>query len=354
MKFQVERDALLRTVTRVARVVPTRTPSPILMNLLINVDDSVTITATDHVMMVEDAVEGCTILEQGQITAPARLLHQAVAAMQGEITVELKGSKIAVSNENSKVSLNTLSPEDLILLDTEGDFVATIPGDDFVPALSQVMFSASKDDSRPVLAGIYVFAEEGKLTFVSGDGFRVSTRELFCNVGEWNGVVLPSSALRTFLPLFSGDVDIWARGNHVVFVSESTVCVTQIVNAEYPKIVSFLDQSWDTKVETDKDGLLAALRVAILINPSFVSLDIQTDNINISSTGAQTGESNVDIPAEVVGPDLKFVINGEYLAEAVSEIEASRVSMESSSELQIVKLSDNGFQHGLMKMRMPE
>ena len=63
-------------------------------------------------------------------------------------------------------------------------------GDLFAEAVSQVAIAAGKDDSLPVLTGVYVEIEENKLVLAATDRYRLAVREL-----NWDAPRASASAL---------------------------------------------------------------------------------------------------------------------------------------------------------------
>ena len=65
-------------------------------------------------------------------------------------------------------------------------------------AIDQVVFAAATEDSRPVLTGVKIEAEESNVTFAAADGFRlaVHTASLASPVAEPTSFIIPSRTLR--------------------------------------------------------------------------------------------------------------------------------------------------------------
>ena len=64
--------------------------------------------------------------------------------------------------------------------------------ENFVEALSQVLFAASIDETRPILTGVLFIYKEKELILVATDGFRLSQKRISLKgVGETQNVILP-------------------------------------------------------------------------------------------------------------------------------------------------------------------
>ena len=87
-------------------------------------------------------------------------------------------------------------------------------------ALRQVVPAASTDDSRPILTGVLLAAEEGGLRLVATDSYRLAVRDLpgAQVLREGQSVLLPSRALGELTRLLTGASTVELRlGERAVY-----------------------------------------------------------------------------------------------------------------------------------------
>ena len=72
----------------------------------------------------------------------------------------------------------------------------------FADALRQVVAAASNDESRPILTGVLLAAEDDGLRLVATDSYRLAVRDLpgTSVLAEGQQVLVPSTALKELVP----------------------------------------------------------------------------------------------------------------------------------------------------------
>ncbi len=116
MKFTINRDALLKSLTHVQSVVERRNTIPILSNVLLNADDEgVQLTATDMDIAVVEKV-AADVSQKGATTVSAHTIFDIVRKLEDGAQVELGGGaeegQIALRSGRSTLKLATLASED--------------------------------------------------------------------------------------------------------------------------------------------------------------------------------------------------------------------------------------------------
>src|SRR5256714_5769262 len=171
---------------------------------------------------LEAQVEG-----EGAVVVPGRLLVELVRLLpDSEVTFEHRAeeSVLRVTSGPSDATLHTYAAEDfprLPDLDAVGTF--TVERQSLLDTVSRVARSASRDESRPVLTGILVRFEAGKIVMAATDSYRLSVKEtdLAGDVPELEAII-PARALAELARIAqSGEsVELGVHENQVVFAAD--------------------------------------------------------------------------------------------------------------------------------------
>src|SRR6266545_4606961 len=165
IKAVCQRDDLAQRLGIVARAVSTR--------------GSVHLAATDMELSLRSSVEA-RVDGEGAVVVPGRLLVDLVRLLpESEVTIEHRAeeSVVHIVCGPSTSTLHTYAAEDfprLPDLDAVGTF--TVDRVSLLDTVSRVARSASRDESRPVLTGILVRFEAGKLVMAATDSYRLSVK----------------------------------------------------------------------------------------------------------------------------------------------------------------------------------
>ena len=198
MKISVMQEHLQKGLAQVSRAVATKTSLPVLSNILLATDrGQLKLAATNLEVGITCWVD-CAIEEEGQVTVPARLLTDFVGNLPNDaVRLELDRRTLAltVRAPRSKATIKGIDAEDFPAIPTvEGEPTTTMAPDLLREMISQVVFAAAKDESRPVLAGVHLRFDGDRLTMSAADGFRMAVRSESDSFGP------PRLALTTATP----------------------------------------------------------------------------------------------------------------------------------------------------------
>src|SRR5919204_1471138 len=173
MKLVCGRDELSQKLALVARAVSTRASVQILAGVLLRAEGGrLHLAATDMELSLRSTLDA-QVGGDGAVVVPGRLLVDLVRLLpDNEVTIEHRGDEnvVRITSGPSSSTLHTYAAEDfprLPDLDTVGTF--TVDRESLLETVSRVARSASRDESRPVLTGILVRFEAGKLVMAATD-----------------------------------------------------------------------------------------------------------------------------------------------------------------------------------------
>ena len=191
MRFIVERDALADGVMWVSRSLSARPIMPVLLGVLIKADKQGVHLSGYDLETSGKAEVAADVKEEGTVLVSGKLLSDIARALPNKpVTFSLEGNRVSVISGSAKFALPTLSVSDYPNLPELPSETGRLSGDLFAEAVGQVAVAAGKDDSLPVLTGVYVEIEENKLILAATDRYRLAVREL-----NWDAPRASASAL---------------------------------------------------------------------------------------------------------------------------------------------------------------
>src|SRR3954471_8073329 len=199
VKFRCERDTLVEALSSAGRAVASRGGAlPVLSGVRLEVaGDELHLAGTDLdlTIQVTATVAGSG---DGVAVAPARLAADIVRALEpGAVTVEADEDEVRISSGRSQFAVRMLPAAEFPRLTAPSGEAVTLPVEGFAEALRQVVRAASNEDSRPILTGVLMAAEQGGLRLVATDSYRLAMRDLpgTAVLREGQRVLVPSRAL---------------------------------------------------------------------------------------------------------------------------------------------------------------
>src|SRR5918912_4507939 len=227
IRLSCTQEELAQKLAIVSRGVSTRASVQILSGVLLRAEAGrLHLAATDMELSLRSSLEA-QVDGDGAVVVPGRLLVDLVRLLpDSEVTIEHRAdeSVVRVTSGPSSSTLHTYAAEDfprLPDLDTVGTF--TVDRESLLSTVSRVARSASRDESRPVLTGVLVRFEGGKLVMAATDSYRLSVKEteLEAATPELEAIV-PARALTELARVAQNahEIRLGIHENHVVFATE--------------------------------------------------------------------------------------------------------------------------------------
>ena len=376
MKFRCERDALLDALNVAVRAAAGASSSRAALTgaHLDLAGGTLVVTGSDLDLTLSVTTEVAGESDGAAVT-PARLLTDVVRAVPAgavEFSVTDDGEASIVAG-SSEFSIRLIPEEDypqLAFKDEsadEGAAVAfspavTFEGPEFREALSQVVKSASSDDSRPILTGVLMAAEdEGQLRLVSTDSYRLSVRDLEGSsiLGEHQRVLVPSRALGELQRLIadSGEVALKLAEHYAQFVVGAVQLTTRLIPGDFPNYQGLIPSDHPNCLTTNREQLLEVVRrVRLLAQDSTpVRLVMSAENLEVIAITHDVGKANESMNAQYEGEDLTVAFNPGYLIDGIEAVTGDEVTLHTADAVKpalLRSVGDESFLYLLMPVRV--
>jgi DNA polymerase-3 subunit beta len=333
-------DKFKTALSGVERIVSSRSTLPILNNVLIKADKTgVEVVATDLEIGVKFFLGG-KVDQEGSITVPGKTLINLVNNLHGDtINLTSKHNILEVVCGETKADINGVPADDYPEIpQVENGKQVKFKGVELDGILAAVDFAASRDESRPVLTGVYFVSKDGKLSVAATDSYRLAEIVLDSNLGEEFSVVIPNRTLQEVRRIIGGseEVELRVGENQVMFGFANASLVSRIIEGEYPPYKQIIPASHTLSAEFDIQEMADALKTASIFSlegSNSVKLNIQSSGeIEITSESSQLGNFVAKIPAVVSGEPSEITFNARYVLDGLNSFDTVKCVMESGGK----------------------
>jgi len=366
MKISVARDELVAKLGIVGRAVSTRGTVQVLSGILLAVDgDVLTLAATDMELSLRTTLDA-RVEGEGAVVIPGKpLVELARLLPESDVTIEYRPEEGTVQIVSGSYSsrLHVFNAEDFPRLPAVDAQLHSIDREALLETVDRVVRSASRDESRPVLTGILVRFEAGKLVMVATDSYRLSVKET--ELGETAPeleAIIPARALTELSRLAGGDtVELGVHENHVVFGTGSgdgadAWLTTRRIDGQFPNYKQLLPESFEIELTLPKAELADVVRRAsvLALRNSPLRLRLAEGELTVSAQTQDVGETRETMPAAYSGEEFVIGFNAEFLRDGVESIAGEDVQLKLINPLRPAILEDAGgdFTYLIMPIRL--
>lgn len=343
MKFRCEHDVLVEALSTAGRAVAGRSGAlPVLGGVRLSTSgDTLLVTGTDLdlTITVETAVNGSA---DGIAVAPGRLITDIVRALEpGAVAVDADDEEIRIASGRSHFSVRTHPAGDFPRLPVPTGETVTLPVAGLTEALRQVTRAASNEDSRPILTGVLMAAEEGGLRLVATDSYRLAVRDLR-GVGvlaEGQRVLVPSRALNELMRLLGStgtEVTLRLGPHDATFTIGAVALTTRLIEGEFPNYRQLIPSAYPNRLRVGREPLIEGVRrVKLLARDATtpVRIALRPTGIELTVITADWGTATEDVDAKYEGAEMTVAFNPSYLIDGVEAIAGDEVTLDTLDAL---------------------
>jgi len=316
---------------------------PILNNvLLVAKNGNIRFTSTNLEMAVSCLVRG-KVDEEGEITIPSKLFYDYISLLKEEkIDLKTDDSVLYLEAGDNKTKINGLPSADFPLVPSvSAEKVYLIPVDIFRDAISQTVFAASNNESRPELSGLLIQFKKNKLIMAATDSYRLVEKKIDLpnESSSESSVIVPVKTIIEAHRIFSifkdstdspSDVQVSLSENQIVFTYGSVELISRIIEGNFPDYQQIIPQNFQTEAKVNRDDLINTVKTASLFSRSgLFDVTIFLDpngSLKVSAADASRGENSASTKIEVSGIENSVTLNFRYLLDGLQSIGTEDIS----------------------------
>ena len=274
MKFTCEKYLLSLAVATAGRAAASKSPIPALEGLLIEAGHDVRITGYDLKKGIYTNFEA-DVTETGSVVLSARLFGEIVRKLpDGIVTFEVKdGSMVNIVCGNADYNIPFTAAEDYPELPSmDHGSSLTLEQGKFARMIAETSFAVSDNESRPVYTGALLELENGMLTMVAVDGYRLALRREAVEKSDVEACqfIVPGAALSDLEKICMSpeeEVTVTVGGKHISFAVGDTVLISRRLEGDFLNYKKTVPLEFPVRIRASRtDMIRCADRVSLIID----------------------------------------------------------------------------------------
>jgi len=294
---------------------------------------------------------------------PRKIIEFINLLPAGKIEIDIKEKQLVIITGKTKGSFSFIEFEDFpIAPKTEGK-TDVLNKDLLENKLPLVLFSASSDESRPVLTGVNLTTDANDFIVVATDGFRLS---LFKSPKTQNfpSLIIPANILEE-LTIFNkkGEAVNFSyseKEKTITFIlSDSEIC-TRLIEGDFPPYEKVIPSESKTTIILDREELLRNTKITSVFAKEFsniVVFEINNEGLRIRPK-IDSNEENITFQEiEFTGEPQKIAFNYRFLVDFLNQNKEKKIQIDilrSDAPIVFKPINKKDYLHIIMPVRIQE
>ena len=348
MKLQCSKSLLYEAVVKVSKAVSERSALPSLQGIKFKLENNILeLTGYDLEIGIKTSISALSA-DSGEFILDAKLFAEMIRKMPEEdIYIEISDNlQVTISSGVTTYNLSAVSSEDypeLPVKDNCDEIAVSQPV--LKNMINQTIFAVAVTDMKPILKGELFDIENGILTLVAIDGYRLAVRQEPIKYNENIKFVVPAKTLNEVSSLLNeNDEDVckmFISSKHIIFEINGYYVYSRLLEGEFHPYKSAIPNSFTTEVVVERKKLIETLERAMLLvnerNPSPVRCYFENDIIKVKCSTAM-GKISDEIKADMTGPVIEIGFKCKYFIDPLKAISDDKVKLQMSGSLLPMKI----------------
>lgn len=344
MKFISLQENLRRGLGITGHVTTKNINLPILNNILIKAEGgNIEFISTNLEIGITHQVRG-KIETEGSLTVDSKIIGEYVNLLSSreKVKIEAKDNELSVECGNYKTKIKGESAKEFPLIPTiPRDKKYSCTSDELRRALNSVVFAVSNSENRIELTGVLFSFNKNTLSLAATDSYRLAERVVIIKSEDMEGeqkIIVPAKTVQELLRVLSNveggetgegqEVGIYLADNQILFTVDSVELISRLINGHYPDYKQIIPAKSQTDVLMERVELVRAVKAAALFSKTGIN-DITIlffkGRVVVSAFSGSSGESQIELEADVKGGDNEVTINYRYLLDGLNNIDSDMV-----------------------------
>ena len=365
MIFSVERAKLLDVVSRIQRVVGSKTSMPVLEGILISAEQGkITLVAYNLEMgMKKEIYAKCD--KEGDIVINARLLADILRRMNG-IQVEIEADErlnCHIRSGEATFDIMGMAATDFPEMPSvpEGEKIE-VEGNLLLENVKGTIFAAAQNEgARAILTGLNFTFSENEMQIVAIDGYRLAIRKQKIKGNNEISFTATSKSIAEVVKLIDEEtenVEICVGERLISFNINGYTFISRLIEGEFVNYKKTLPQETKQRVVVNTRELINTIeRVSLLISESFSTpVRCYFNELNVVFTCATSmGRATETFNIELDGESFEIGLNSRYLLDALKACESENIRFlfnGPNTGVVIEPVEGDEFKYMIMPMRL--
>lgn len=339
MLFSINRLVLLKNLSDVQKSISYKTTIPILTGIkLETTKNQLILTGSDASISIQKIISDSneenylSIEQEGSIVLPSRLFVEIIKKLSNNlVTIQLlDNNQVEITSDKSVFKLNGNSAEQypkISSIEQKEHQEFSISSFLLKQILNQTLFSASTDETRPLLTGINLSIEDKYLYAISTDSHRMSRR-----IVELNNVsndlkvkcTIPAKSLNELSKIIEDNekLNISISENKILFYTDTLYFYSRLLEGNYPDITRLLNNKYNIEIDINSYNLLKAVERASIFSTEskkeYITLQVKNNIIKLYSESTEIGYVEEEVEyLNLSGDEITISFNPNYMKDAL-------------------------------------
>ena len=241
MKFICNTRELSTACNNVIRAVSTKVTIPTIEGILIECgSNTLSLTGYDFEFGI-NTIMNVDVVEPGAIVINAKVLCDIIRKLNNdEVTIETNGTSVSIISGAAQYNITGIDADDYPELPSVNNGKKIELEQSIIYSMiNQTVFAvADTESSKPVYTGLKFVIENGMLTMVGVDGYRLAIRkESIGYAGEDIEFVVPKKTIKEIIKLFNLEDDkkisMLISKRHIVFEIDNYSIISRLLDGEF-------------------------------------------------------------------------------------------------------------------------
>ncbi len=241
MKFICNTKELSAACNNVIRAVSTKVTIPTIEGILIECgSDTLSLTGYDFEFGI-NTIMSVDVVEPGAIVINAKVLCDIIRKLNNEeVSIETNGNSVSIVSGAAQYNITGIDAEDYPELPSVNNGQKIELDQSLMNSMvNQTVFAvADNESSKPVYTGLKFVIEDGTITMIGVDGYRLAIRkEQISYDGEPLEFVVPKKTIKEITKLFNTEeektINMLISKRHIVFEIDNYSIISRLLDGEF-------------------------------------------------------------------------------------------------------------------------
>lgn len=374
MEVKIDRDILLKGISRVQGILEKRSHMPILSTVLLTTKgEELEMSATDLEIGFQNSYP-VDIIKPGSVTISGkRLLDITRETNSKKIHIsEKENNWVYISDNNAHYNISCLPADEFpVLTEPEDTVMIEIDSKVLTEMINKTIYSITMEEAGFKLSGVFMerIKKDGEdfLRMVATDGHRLSLIDKkvpdIQKIELKHGVMIPKKGLIELnkLSLEDGGILFGLKQNNLVAKQEKALIIIRLLDTKFPdykNVIPVEEEGKENIIVISRRSLLEAMRRMMIIRSDQyqgVKMNIGLDYLEMVSVNPDLGNAEEKIEIKYEGEPIEIGFNPRYFIDALQSMASDTIYLnikDQTSPCLITGDQDEGFLGLIMPMRV--
>jgi DNA polymerase-3 subunit beta len=341
MKFTMLTEDLCAGVLSVIKALPVRSAMPVLEGVMIEATQNGLHLTCSDLMFQKECELPATVEEEGRCVLKGKFLSEILRKMpNGTLTAEQEGMILKIQSGRVRQRLQCIEFDDFPVMRAKGDAVdITVPAETLRTMIDRTVFAVSQDDSRPVLTGTLVEANEDRLTLVATDSFQFAMTTLHAEKPLAEKKTIVQGKVMTEIGKMAEeteqDVTVSLTQTHLTVKVNDSRLTARLLDGNYIDYKRIIPKDCKTRVLVNTQDLYSMTdRAQLIAREGNNSIILHfADNALTINAESFVGRGEDSMEVSIVGDPIDIAFNPRYIINILKNIPDETVYLEFNSPI---------------------